>query len=700
MYEDLKRTPEFELSLLDFVRLQCADICMPLQEETRQLRLLTEQQQHQLDEARHTVSAQTAGMEVQRRLGESSVEAFRMEARAASERCDRLSEKLKMSEDARTLSESLAGRCSIAEGERDQMRQEVSMLRERWEQQGRVLVALNESERALRSEMSDLAKHRDMLDLDKTYLTRELANVNMKYEAESRLVDAQKMHTSTAELKVQELTDRLLQFQLMQRSDLDTRLEVEVRQMKEQAQREMDDLRVTSREIIDRENKVLREAKGALEGQLTAARAELVAVSGKLDSAREQLFLIQSSKDNDIAMLRAEGKLSSYSLSATSANYEERCEQLRLVSLQLEHSREEVNALKTAVQQFEARHGQELLEVTAERDALKHRLAVYEAMETNIDKAVVMVAAGSDHRHSSGSEVHPALRDFLNLPTDPNRRLSQCIAAVGRALEVEKERDQLLIDLSRKSDEFRETQRRLAVADAALARVPHPHGYLVNKLRDLDDVISRQAVQLTACEEKVKALTVTVAETEEGKRLVAHRLEQLLRQRADVEGLRVLLERMQQCEEDDVYASSSESEEDEQPVDMPKAVSSAKRMSTEGKDSFNDSISSMRTRSRAPSEKLNKTWHSPVGSSLKGRADSFVSPTRSHTTSHHKPPAGMSAELFVQMTSPNPERSGGVDTLTSDFGSGHQSHFGSSPGIAVTPNSKSPAWHKRETLLH
>ena len=33
VYEDLKRTPEFELSLLDFVRLQCADIYLPLQDE-------------------------------------------------------------------------------------------------------------------------------------------------------------------------------------------------------------------------------------------------------------------------------------------------------------------------------------------------------------------------------------------------------------------------------------------------------------------------------------------------------------------------------------------------------------------------------------------------------------------------------------------------------------------------------------------
>lgn len=69
-----------------------------------------------------------------------------MEARAASERCDRLAAKLKVEEEARKESEELAGmcpsmrsclfynqcdllsvvgRCMLAEGERDQLRQEV-----------------------------------------------------------------------------------------------------------------------------------------------------------------------------------------------------------------------------------------------------------------------------------------------------------------------------------------------------------------------------------------------------------------------------------------------------------------------------------------------------------------------------------------------------------------------------------------------
>lgn len=684
------------------MRLQCADVWTPLQEEVRQLRMLNELQQRSLEEAQHTITSQAAGMEVQQRLGDSSVEAYKMEARAASERCDRLAARLSAVEAEKNESDALAGRCLVAEGERDQMREELVMLRERWEQQGRVLMSLNETERSLRADLNDLTKQKDMLELDKSYLSRELANMNMKYEAESRLVDAQKLQTSGMESKVQELTEKLLQLQLTHRSEFDSRLQSEVRQMKERAQQEMEELKSTSKEIIDRENKVLREAKASLEGQLQSARAELTIVTSKLDKSREQLFAIQSSKDSDIAMLRAESKLSSYNLSATSANYEERCAQLRQMSLELAQSREEANTLRTAVQQLEAQAGRDLLDVTAERDSLRHKLIVYDALETNIDQAVVMVASseGAGTRGPKG-ELHPVLQDFVHYPMDPSRRLSQCLAAVSRALAVERERDALASEMAQTKATLAEKIRQLEVANGALARVPHPHGYLLNKARALDDTISKQTQQLLIAEKKAADLTARLEAETKARALVQQRLDQLLKQRAEVEGLRVLLERMQDYEENEVNASSSESEESDDETIGEKQNTHSRILGQVSSREAHVAESAQRCRG-GPVDKLNKTWNS-TGSgdvcspSQSRREDAYSSPQRSPgRVGHHNPPKGMSPDLFIKMTSPYPEKTRNADTLTSDFGSGHQSHFDT--GLSVTPMGKSPAWHKRDTL--
>ena len=117
----------------------------------------------------------------------------------------------------------------------------------------------------------------------------------------------------------------------------------------------MKNLQESSKDIIDRENRVLRDATSSLESQLQVAKQENSSLSHRLDKAREDLFLIQTAKDNDISMLRADCKLSGYNLSATSANYEEKCAQLRNVTMQLEQSREECFSLRAAVQQFEAK---------------------------------------------------------------------------------------------------------------------------------------------------------------------------------------------------------------------------------------------------------------------------------------------------------------------------------------------------------
>ena len=50
--------------------------------------------------------------------------------------------------------------------------------------------------------LDHLRKSKDMLELDKSYLSRELTAMASKYDEASRLVEAQKSSTMTAELKV------------------------------------------------------------------------------------------------------------------------------------------------------------------------------------------------------------------------------------------------------------------------------------------------------------------------------------------------------------------------------------------------------------------------------------------------------------------------------------------------------------------
>ena len=76
------------------------------------------------------------------------------------------------------------------------------MIRERWEQQGAVLINLTESERAMKTNLNDLMRAKELLELDKSYLSRELNVMSRKYEEASRQTDDLKVDARTAELKV------------------------------------------------------------------------------------------------------------------------------------------------------------------------------------------------------------------------------------------------------------------------------------------------------------------------------------------------------------------------------------------------------------------------------------------------------------------------------------------------------------------
>ena len=137
------------------------------------------------------------------------------------------------------------------------------------------------------------------------------------------------------------------------------------------------------------------------------------------------------------------------------------------------------------------------------------------------------------------------------------------MAAVSRALEAQKESEFHEKEAEQWRSKYTEANRQLEASNRALSMIPHPQGYLTNKNRDLEDTISKQQITIAERDKAVSELTEQLAAATEAKAHVSHRLEQLLRQRAEVEGLRVLLERMQQYEETEVNASSSESESEE-----------------------------------------------------------------------------------------------------------------------------------------
>jgi hypothetical protein len=76
------------------------------------------------------------------------------------------------------------------------------MLRERWTEQGAVLVQLGDAERSLRNELQSITSSHSLISQDKDFLSREVLELRRQMDEVTRQADADRERALSAELKV------------------------------------------------------------------------------------------------------------------------------------------------------------------------------------------------------------------------------------------------------------------------------------------------------------------------------------------------------------------------------------------------------------------------------------------------------------------------------------------------------------------
>lgn len=81
-------------------------------------------------------------------------------------------------------------------------------------------------------------------------------------------------------------------------------------------------MKATSREITDRENRVLREAKLSLENECNQLKRRNDTLLLDVSSLQREMNATVSQKNNEISEVRAELKMKSFELTSLGVNYE------------------------------------------------------------------------------------------------------------------------------------------------------------------------------------------------------------------------------------------------------------------------------------------------------------------------------------------------------------------------------------------
>jgi len=459
----------------------------------------------------------------------------------------------------RRTCEEKASRFDRVMAENESLKAQLAEMQATVQQQRDALQALTLSEQASRSQAADSDKLREILALDKAFLQQELRQCETRCDEKARQAESEHSKLLSQELKVAQLTDQLLTLQLTARSGFDERMEREMHRLREESQREMDLLKSATKESADREIRLLRETVQTLEAANEQLRRGKEALQAELALLQREGAAGLLDRGNELSELRAELRIKSFELTALGVHFEEKSAHLRKAESELDMTRQEVAAHKVALGRMEREAEQRAAALSDELERATSRLRAYEALEQEIDGAVMRAAA-----NTGAAEV--VLDSVRGIPCSPERRVRQAVQLAQRLLETEAARDSLQQRLTESELLREQLQRQKETAEQGLARVAQPTSYLVGKLRDEEGLRVALQSQLEEARQQLDATRRSLQQASEENLQLRQRLLGLLQQRGELQGLRQMLSQLQQkqqqrrgSEEEDSGTESSSS---------------------------------------------------------------------------------------------------------------------------------------------
>lgn len=608
---------------------------------------------------------------------------MKTEVSTLEDRCTRMATKLKEETEMRLEMEEKVANYDKMFRELTSTSKEHNALKDLHEKQATALATLTVSEQSSRSAERDAVRAKELLAMDKAYLSQELRAAEARANEAAKSADTNGNKVVSLEMKVQQLSDQLLNSQLDARTGVEERITKETERLREDSKREMEALREATKEIIDRENKVLREAKDSAEAESEKVKTNNAFLQNENTRLQTEIVSLQGKNVGDLSELRAELKLKNFELTALGTTFEERMTTMRQTELELQTTKKELEAHKAAFVRLESEHDVKTSELSAQLGVASNRLKAYESLEEEIDSAVLRVAqAGSvaadgtsgggkvvndniDNEDVSGLAGELAAKSFFTslqtMPSQPERRARQAVLLAQKVLETEKQRDGARAEAAELREAYKAAKEQEKGAEEALKRSSQPTVYLVTKLRDEEAAHALTQAKVKSTNTQLRKKEAQLGALNKDYTDVKERLTLILHQRADIDKIRDVLESLTAARDGDEASMGDDIDEDDD------GGSGAPGAAVDG-----------------PSETV-------VNTSAFGSGSPRGSP-RGLTVDVSAPPAPASAGNSPR-AKPSPAAAAGAAA-----GAGAVGKMTTSPSVSPSNNKGNGRWHKRETL--
>ncbi|KAJ7404791.1 Progesterone-induced-blocking factor 1 [Willisornis vidua] len=499
-YEKLKSLPEDQLSIPEYVSIRFYEVVRSLRKELSDLQM-----------KKGSLTEELSGYKSQLKYVTESYEDERKSRSELEVRCQRLTLELADTKQMIQQGDYRQENYDKVKSERDVFEHELSELRRKYE-------ILEMSYKAQAKERNDLAKELataqqslNLLQKDKDYLNRQNMELSVRCAHEEDRLERLQIQLEDAKKAREEILYSKESCSGMAaldhyKTEYEKRLHEELEQIRLKTNQEIEQLRSTSKEMYERENRNLREARdNAVAEKERAVLAEKDALR-KYDQLLEQYRQMQLGTESKVAELLHQSKLKSFETEHVQLLQQETAKNLSQCQMECEKYQRKLEVLTKEFYSLQSSSETRIIELQTQNSEFQARLDTYEKLEKELDEIILQTAEMEDE-----VEAERVLFSYgygANVPTTAKRRLKQSVHLARRLLQLEKQNSLLVKDLEREKEQVTQISQELDRANSLLNQAQQPYKYLIETVQQRDSQISLQKEHITQLEKDVRMVWI------------------------------------------------------------------------------------------------------------------------------------------------------------------------------------------------
>ncbi|KAI1899591.1 hypothetical protein AGOR_G00063370 [Albula goreensis] len=538
-YSELKDLPEEKLSIPEYVSVRFYEVVNPLRAQVNELQVKKNSLSEDLDSHRSQLRSLMESYEEERRI--------RSELEIRSQRLT-----LELADTKQLIQEGDYKRENYGKvkRERDAFEMEVNDLRKKLEALEVAHNAQTKERNDLSKEVATLQQSVTLLQKDKEYLNRQNMEMSVRCAHEEDRLERLQVQLEDTKKAREEAYEKYVASRDHYKTEYENKLRDELEQIRLKTNHEIDNLQRTSKEMYERENRNLREAKdNAFVEKDRAVTAEKQAIA-KYDQLLEQFRQLQLGTDSRVAELLNQVKLKSFEVERAQMVQEETAKNLSQCQIECEKQQRKLEVLTKEFYCLQTSSEKRITELQALNSEHHARLETYEKLEQELDD-VTMQAAEMENE----DEAERVLFSYgygANVPTTAKRRLKQSVHLARRLLQLEKQNTLLRRDLERQTAHVGQISEELEVANQLLQQAQQPYSYLIETVRQRDSQILALKKHVSQLEEDVRTLKRDNTALQQVKNNMAADLERLLNHREELSVMKQVLISMRSRQHGDI----------------------------------------------------------------------------------------------------------------------------------------------------